>query len=82
MSCGALVLGSDTPPVAEVIRHGENGLLTDFFDSKALAEKLVAALADPKAHDPLRRAARETIVQGYDLQTICLPRLVNFVEGK
>jgi glycosyltransferase involved in cell wall biosynthesis len=31
MSCGAVVLGSATSPVKEMIRHGENGLLADFF---------------------------------------------------
>lgn len=32
MHCGALVLGSDTAPVQEVIRGEENGVLSTFFD--------------------------------------------------
>jgi glycosyltransferase involved in cell wall biosynthesis len=32
MACGATVLASDTAPVREIIRHGETGLLFDFFD--------------------------------------------------
>ena len=37
MSAGCLVVGSRTPPVEEVIRDGENGLLTDFFSTEQLA---------------------------------------------
>jgi UDP:flavonoid glycosyltransferase YjiC (YdhE family) len=29
----------------------------------------------------LRRAARETIVKGYDLRTVCLPQMVEWVES-
>lgn len=73
MSCGALVVGSDTQPVRDVIRHGENGLLTDFFDVNALAATVSDALARPEAYMGLRAEARRTVVEGYDLRRVCLP---------
>lgn len=65
MACGAHVIGSATPPVQEVIRHGDNGWLTDFFDTDALADAMATALADPPAQDTVRQRARETVLQHY-----------------
>lgn len=36
MSCECVVVASDTAPVREVIRHNENGLLADFFNTDQL----------------------------------------------
>jgi glycosyltransferase involved in cell wall biosynthesis len=80
MSLGCLVVGSDTPPVREVIEHGKNGLLVDFFDAGALAQTVVQAAADRSAHDQIRAAARRTVVDKYDLATICLPRHVELIR--
>ena len=80
MSCGATVVASATPPVQDVIRHGENGLLVDFFDGEALARQVAAVLADPEAYRPLRAAARATVVERFDLQQICLPQQLALVD--
>ena len=81
MSAGAHVVGSDTAPVRELIRDGENGTLVDFFDVKAWSKALVKALARPEKSEDIRRAARQTILEGYDLRSICLPAMVEYVEG-
>lgn len=81
MSVGALVIASKTAPVEEVIRHGENGLLVDFFDRTVLAEAVIDALAAPERFEPLRQAARETIVDTYDMKRICLPKWLTFLQA-
>ena len=81
MAAGALVIGSDTAPVREVIRHGENGLLVDFFDIAGWSRVLTEALAEPARFQGLRDAARRTAVERYDLRSVCLPRMVAHVES-
>lgn len=73
MSAGCLVVGSKTPPVEEVLRQGENGLLVDFFDVSGIADCVVDALANPEAYRAIRERARRSVIDGYDLQTIALP---------
>lgn len=73
MACGAVVLGSDTPPVREVIAHGKTGLLADFFSPEAFAAAADKVLDDPAGHKPLGFAARELILEKYGLD-VCLPR--------
>lgn len=73
MSCGALVIGSATPPVEEVISHGQNGLLVPFFEPEALAETILDVLARPQDFADMRRQARQTIIERYALDK-CLTR--------
>ncbi len=80
MSCGAHVIGSRTPPVEEVITDGVNGRLVDFFDVAGWSQALIEALAHPEQAVGLRRAARQTVLDRYDLQSRCLPDMVRFVE--
>lgn len=82
MSAGALVVGSRTAPVEEMISDGVNGRLVDFFDTGEIAEALIDALARPQDYLTMREAARAHVVENYDLRRICLPRLTDFVEGR
>ena len=81
MSQGALMVASRTAPVEEVIEHGQNGLLVDFFDHLALADTLADALERRAALKPLRTAARQTAQERYDLRRVCLPAMMAFVLG-
>lgn len=74
MSAGCLLVASRTAPVEEVIRDGENGFLVDFFSPAEISERVVAALeAGRNGHAEIRQNARRTIVEKYDLKSICLP---------
>ena len=73
MSVGALVIGSRTPPVEEVIADGRNGILCDFFDAHGIADAVVDALAHPDRYRDMRNEARRTIVERYDAKTRCVP---------
>lgn len=73
LAAGCCVVGSRTPPVEEVLRDGHNGRLVDFFDADGLADRLAEALAAGEALRPLRAAARQTVVERYDLRRRCLP---------
>jgi glycosyltransferase involved in cell wall biosynthesis len=74
------MVASRTEPVQEVIEHGRNGLLVDFFDHQALAEQIAEALSHQRALEPLRQAARQTVVERYDLQRVCLPAMLRLAE--
>ena len=80
MSAGVLVIGSRTPPVQEVIEHGKNGLLVDFFDTREIAATTIAALSKPQDYVTLRQRGRQTIVERYDLRTVCLPKQIALAE--
>jgi glycosyltransferase involved in cell wall biosynthesis len=81
MSAGALVIGSRTGPVTELIEDGVNGKLVDFFDVEGWSSALIEALARPERYQEMREAARRTVIEGYDLKRHCLPKLIEFVEA-
>ncbi|WP_137125983.1 glycosyltransferase family 4 protein [Roseomonas sp. HF4] len=81
MGCEAPIIGSDTAPLAEVVRDGENGILLPFFDHARLADAVVDALANPDRHMPLRKAARRTMLERFDLHGICLPKQVALFDA-
>jgi glycosyltransferase involved in cell wall biosynthesis len=80
MSCGSLILGSNTGPVTEVIKDNINGLLVDFFDYDAISKKINNILEKPEDYLNIRAKARETIIKEYDLWSVCIPKHKNLVE--
>jgi glycosyltransferase involved in cell wall biosynthesis len=80
MSAAKVVVASRTGPVEEVIQHGVNGLLVDFFDVQALTEQVIEVLGNPGKHRQLALRAREFVVRDYDLRSVCLPAQVREIE--
>jgi glycosyltransferase involved in cell wall biosynthesis len=80
MSAGCLLIASRTAPVEEVVVDGENGLLVDFFNPAEIAERVIAALEEPTAFSAIRQRARQTVVDNYDLRSICLPAQLGLVD--
>ncbi|HEX7648931.1 MAG TPA: glycosyltransferase, partial [Noviherbaspirillum sp.] len=80
MSAGCVIVGSRTQPVEEVIKDGENGVLVDIFKPAEISAKVIDVLARRQDYLGLRANARKSIVEQYDLRSICLPaqlRLMN-----
>jgi glycosyltransferase involved in cell wall biosynthesis len=74
-----VVLGSDVPPVREVISSGVNGLIEPLFDTDRQADTALRVLADPAAYRPLGQAGRRRIEEKYSLE-VAIPELKDFFE--
>jgi glycosyltransferase involved in cell wall biosynthesis len=81
MSAGCVVIGSDTAPVREVIENSRNGVLVPFFDVEGLANCVIDVLGNRERYRPIRERARQTVLENYDLERICLPRTMAFIRG-
>jgi glycosyltransferase involved in cell wall biosynthesis len=79
LACGATVLASNTAPVAEMVEHGKNGLLVDFFDIEGLAQQATRVLDHPAEFKPLGASGAELIRSRYSLD-VCLPRMLELYE--
>jgi glycosyltransferase involved in cell wall biosynthesis len=80
MACEVVFMGSDTPPVRDIIEPGKNGLLHDFFDFGALAKSLIEACRHPERFIAMRAEARRFVVEHYDQRRICLPAWLKVID--
>ncbi len=79
MACGCAVVASNTQPVQEVIKDGENGLLFDFFNVSQLVEKIDFAFNNPEKMKEISYNARKTVVENYSLDKI-MPKQLEFLD--
>lgn len=79
MSAGCAIVASDTAPVKEVIDHNVEGKLVNFFDKEGLTKHIVSLLENPDERKQLGEAARSHVKQTYDLDSICLPRQIEWI---
>lgn len=81
MSCGCLLVASDTEPVREVASDGHNALLTDFHSPTAIAERIVEALENRDRLKAVREQARQTVLDNYDLRKLLPLRIALLGEA-
>jgi glycosyltransferase involved in cell wall biosynthesis len=80
MSAGCAIVASDTQPLREAIVHNETGKLVDFFDASALATSVCELLSNAEERKRLGANARAFAQANYDLQSVCLPKQLAWVE--
>lgn len=69
MACGCPVVTTDKQEIGKLIRHGENGLMSN--DPAELIEYCQILLADASLAAKLGAAARQTIIEKHGLQQYC-----------
>lgn len=79
MSCGCLLVASNTEPVTEFVTDGENGLLFNFFDVQEQVKTIEYALDNKDKLSNLRFNARKTITDNYALKDL-LPKHVENIN--
>jgi glycosyltransferase involved in cell wall biosynthesis len=79
LACGTTVLASNTAPVREMIEHGRNGLLVDFFDIEGMANLAEQVLNNPQDYRHLGQAGVKMIAERYSLD-VCLPQMLELYE--
>ena len=80
MSAGCAIVASDTQPLREAIVHNQTGKLVNFFDPAALAQSVCDLLNNPEERFRLGANARAFAQANYDLQSVCLPKQLAWVE--
>jgi len=78
MSAGCTIIASDTAPVREAIANDQTGRLVDFFDPENLATETHELITNPGKRKILGSNAREFIKKHYDLESVCLPRQIQW----
>lgn len=79
MSAGCAIVASRTAPLLEAVEHDRTGRLVDFFDSAGLADEVCNLLDNPLARSRLGEQARAFACAQYDLNSVCLPRQMEWV---
>jgi glycosyltransferase involved in cell wall biosynthesis len=80
MACGAALIGSDTGPVRELVEPDRTGVLADFFSPDALAQAVLALLADPARRRRLGTTARARMVERHDFISVVAPRFERLID--
>lgn len=80
MSAECAIVASTTAPVQEVLEHDITARLVDFFDSEAVASETIRLLENAELRERLGKAARQKVLENFDLENVSMPALVKLVE--
>lgn len=80
MACGLPVIACSGSGVAEVVSHGENGLLVAPGDVDGLVDALRQLLAAPREREAMGRRARSFVLREADSR-LCLRRIEAFYSA-
>jgi len=81
MSVGCAIVASDTQPLHEAIQDQQTGRLVSFFDPPALAQSIHELLDNAQERARLGANARAFAQANYDLDSVCLPQQLQWVNG-
>jgi len=81
MSVGCAIVASKTKPVQEVIQNNINGRLVNFFDVHELVYQVCDLLQNEVERQKLGNNARISAVASFDLESVCLPKQLRWVEN-
>lgn len=85
MMLGVPVVATDVGSIREIVRHGENGLLTPYGDGSTLAERLEWVLGDANfARELAERAARD-VRKNFSIEAMVAQiqdLMLSLIEGK
>ncbi|MBC7262136.1 MAG: glycosyltransferase family 4 protein [Chloroflexi bacterium] len=70
MSCGKPVVASNAHGMAEIVDHGETGLLFEPGNAESLANAVITLLDDPAYRTQLGNRAREKMLKKYALAAV------------
>jgi glycosyltransferase involved in cell wall biosynthesis len=80
MSAGCAIVASKTGPLLEVIEPDKTGVFVDFFDQHALSDAVCSLLGNREYREALGHNARKFAIENYDLESVCLPRQIKWVN--
>jgi glycosyltransferase involved in cell wall biosynthesis len=80
MACGLPVVATPVSGTAELVRHGENGLLVPSADPASLARAILRLMADESLREAQGREGRRLVERGYGWDAVAAKTLAVYRE--
>ena len=78
LACGTPVITSNYPPMTEIVKDKENGLLADPKSAEDFAKKIILYFKDNKLRKHLENNARKSVCGKYDLKKVMAMHVENY----